>query len=381
MSIKHILGICLVLVSFNTVLNSWWNTGHYLTTQIAANNLTSKTRANINKLLKEEIVYPGTLLASQNTSSILEASIWCDYIKNYEWANSENKKVNSMLHYINPITEVNNNVSRSRSEISIKRLITFDTDLGKYNSLNGLLSSIKTLEDKKSSNADKAVALRFVLHLMGDIHTPLHNAAPYVNSFDTKGGNRILLKPELKVKEFSSSKRIKTTIVGNLHSLGDAGGGAFYQIPYSKHAKKLKSAEKVYIKNEVERITKRYHDDPVIIKRGNKISISSWFIESNMVAAYLVNTDKLKYYRSSKSGGSKIYAKPRQSKKYLETVQNLSLQQLYIGGIRLGKLLNAIFDPKSADEKYLRQLDRIKINNEIVTLSELFPKNITFQVK
>lgn len=78
-----------------------------------------------------------------------------------------------------------------------------------------LSNSIVTLRDRKASAHDRAVALCWALHLMGDLHQPLH-AATWVSrerkEWDGLGGNYIVIDPRSNQQT-------------DLHSLWDQLGG------------------------------------------------------------------------------------------------------------------------------------------------------------
>ena len=54
------------------------------------------------------------------------------------------------------------------------------------------------MRDPAASNADKAIAIAWILHLSGDIHQPLHTSARVTDTEPKgdQGGNLFLLTPE-----------------------------------------------------------------------------------------------------------------------------------------------------------------------------------------
>src|SRR6185295_18912747 len=98
-----------------------------------------------------------------------------------------------------------------------------------------LSNSLVTLGDKSASGHDRAVALCWVMHLMGDLHQPLHAASLVTKEKpggDGLGGNYIVLNPHAK----NGGRRI------TLHVFWDAlpGNGDGYR-PIKELADELKT--------------------------------------------------------------------------------------------------------------------------------------------
>ena len=120
----------------------------------------------VNKEVREEIY---KLLPSDMT--IDQAAIWADYskfTKDYEWSEP--------LHYINPINEF--------PPMTCSKSIR--PSLGDLNVVDGIAYYASVLKDKKSSEEQKKEAILFVLHLVGDIHQPLHTSGRDTGGNDIK---------------------------------------------------------------------------------------------------------------------------------------------------------------------------------------------------
>ena len=368
------------IISFSFSSMAWWSTGHELIAQIAENNLSSTAQKKSNEYLSILITYPGTLQASKKTATFIEASTWCDVIKNCKWKDRENKEANSMFHYINPITLPNQEISAKNSKKTLNKLLVSNKDLGRYNCYTGLQSSIKTFTDKKASLLEKAVAFRFILHLVGDMHMPLHNAAPIINGINTYGGNKIVFDKNLYVRVLQTSKQ-KTSEIKNLHALWDSTAELSNQLPYYYMAYKQTKKQNAYIARKAKNITKSLKKTEATKKRIKDAVIMNWSIESNMLAAKFISTNKIKYSVNSEKPKKQVTAKFKKLKSYLDSAQDVCSKQIYIGGMRLAELLNAIFDPQSADKNYVSCVKKIKADKNIPTLKNLFPTKIIFKVK
>lgn len=130
---------------------AWGPTGHRIVGEIAQNHLKLLTKRRVKKLLDGE--------------SLARVSNWPDKIK----SDPDNFGHTFNWHYTDwPDT----NTSYNRTDN------------------NGLLvasieNNLNILKNKKAAKKDRAFALKFLVHLVGDIHQPLHVG----NGLD-RGGNR-----------------------------------------------------------------------------------------------------------------------------------------------------------------------------------------------
>jgi hypothetical protein len=152
---------------------AWWQNGHMLTAQVAKLDL----------LQRHPEVYPYAedmaLLIAPFTfnlsNSFIESAVWADDIKNLGWG------FWSPWHFINrgydPSGEFYDAESESDSPWAINQTVVVLT--------NNLSLANVTLE--------KSIMLRMMIHIIGDMHQPLHNAEFYSELFPTgdQGGNLI----------------------------------------------------------------------------------------------------------------------------------------------------------------------------------------------
>lgn len=151
---------------------AWGKTGHRVVGQIADAHLSSKARAAVKRIL--------------GTETMAEASNWPDFMKSDPspfW-----QKTASAWHYVTiPAGKTYAEAGAPSEGDAMSALDRFSA----------------TLRDRKASADDKRMALRFIIHIVGDLAQPLHNG----NGND-RGGN------DLKVTWFG-----KPT---NLHSVWDS---------------------------------------------------------------------------------------------------------------------------------------------------------------
>lgn len=141
-----------LLICFAQTLSAWGPTGHRVVGQIAENHLSPETAAMV-----QSIIGPETLV---------DVSNWPDWIRSdpeYDYTSS--------WHYVNLPNNVRYEDSDKHPEgdVYIK-----------------ILDFIEVLKDDDSSTGDKALAIKWLTHLIGDLHQPLH-----AGHKDDLGGNRI----------------------------------------------------------------------------------------------------------------------------------------------------------------------------------------------
>ncbi|HEX8838989.1 MAG TPA: S1/P1 nuclease, partial [Sphingomicrobium sp.] len=171
----------------------------------------------------------------------------------------------------------------------------------------------KTLQDPNASRVDKQLALRFVVHLVGDLHQPLH-----VGKCCDRGGN------EVKVTWFG-----KPT---NLHAVWDSQLPDDEQLSFSELAAKLER-----------------HIRPEDVVKWWDVNPRDWISESGEIreTVYPTSRDMPKPVKGKKrrKGQSVL---PELSYNYVFKFAPLMEQRLSQGGVRLAAYLNAIFaEPRS----------------------------------
>jgi len=235
----------------------WGKTGHRVVGKIADSYLKNRTKRKISKLLNQE--------------SLALASTYADEIKS-------DKRYDKFKawHYIN---------------------MPFDSDYKqahkntKGDLVTGIQQCIFQIKNKNLIQEDKAFYLRLLIHLIGDLHQPLH-----IGRKEDHGGNKI----RLKWKKKSS----------NLHKVWDTEMIESFGMSYSELALNSKKLSKKQIKT---------------IEKG---TVESWVKETHQL------TNKI--YNSVEEGENIGY-------RYAYDYLKIARTQLQIGGIRLAKILNELF--------------------------------------
>lgn len=247
----------LIVIPIKAENPDWGKTGHRTIADIANQYLKGKTKRRIAKLL--------------DGKSLVLVSTYADDIK------SDNKyRSYNVWHYINKPFDVTYEDAEKNP----------NGDL-----ITGINKCISTLKDKNASKEDKAFHLKMLVHLIGDLHQPMH-----VGKKEDKGGNTF------QVQWFGKGT--------NLHSVWDSKMIDSYDMTYSELTKNIPKFSKDEIK---------------VLQQG---SIVDWINETGKKAEIV--------YDSTKSGENLRY-------KYMYDYFELSTTQLQKGGIRLAKILNDIF--------------------------------------
>lgn len=240
----------------NDTDTDWGNTGHRAIGEIANKHLSKRIQRKIKKLL--------------NGQSLAMISTYADDIKSdrafskyYTW------------HYVN----LNDDETYQTSKKNPKG------DL-----VTGIEKCKQVIMDDTSSREDKVFHLKMLVHLIGDLHQPMH-----VGRVSDKGGN------DFKVKWFYKGS--------NMHRVWDSEMINSFNMTYTELANNTNTLSKSQIRS---------------LQKG---TVVDWANESKVIAQ--------KIYRSAKAEENLRY---RYMYDHFTTVR----EQLQKGGVRLAKVLTEI---------------------------------------
>jgi hypothetical protein len=241
---------------------AWGAIGHRIVGEIAESYLSKQARAEIKKILGDE--------------SLAMSSTWADFIKS-----DPSYKYLDIWHYIN--------FKKGMSHSEMQQFLAKDTAVNAYTRINFLVQELK----KKDLTPDsKKMYLRLLVHLIGDIHQPLH-----VSPEGTSGGN------DIKVSWFSQAS--------NLHRVWDSQIIEQQQLSFTEYVKAINFAS------------------PSQRKSWQSSSLGDWLFESYNIAQKLHDDIK---DPNPRLGYEYNYV-------HIDTVND----QLLKGGVRLAGVLNQIF--------------------------------------
>ena len=245
----------LLLIPFN--LFGWGKTGHRVVGEIAEKNLTVEVREIVRDLL--------------DGHSLANASTWADEMR----SNPKFDKYSSW-HYINlPIDKEYDEIPSTANNV-----------------ITQISKAIEVLNSPLANREVKQFYLKYLIHMVGDLHQPLHTGRE-----EDWGGNKIQVN-------FKGRKGAENWT--NLHDLWDAGIIDDYKMSYTEYAVKLMDSKKL--------------DFP----QGNALE---WSKESHSFVPKIYET----------TAGSYL------SYDYVYEVLPIIDQRLFQAGIRLSTILNEIF--------------------------------------
>jgi hypothetical protein len=253
---KLIIGVVAAAMSFQAL--SWGQIGHRVTGAIAEQYLTPKAQRAISQLLINE--------------DLAEASTYADEMRSNPsefW-----KKTANPWHYVNVFD------GKTYSDVAPPPEGNAATALDMFS---------KQLTSQQSSFAEKQLALRFIVHIIGDLHQPFHAG----NGLD-RGGN------DVKLMFFWEDS--------NLHRVWDSGLIDRQKLSYTEWTKILSR------KISEQQAKEWMEADPKV-----------WIAESAKLRVNLYpDNDKLSWDYQ---------------------YQNLPIvkQRLQMGGVRIAAYLNALF--------------------------------------
>lgn len=241
----------MLIISVNAF--AWGPIGHRIVGQIAENHLNPKTKKAVNKILENQ--------------QLAIVSNWPDFIKSDPTWNH-----GSVWHYVNiPDGKTYEAMEKDPKGDVIEAIARFK----------------KVLQNPKASLVEKAQAIKFLAHLIGDIHQPLH-----VGKADDRGGNTT------KVKWFNEET--------NLHHVWDESLIEFQKLSYTEYA--------------------------VMLDRANKTDVAKW--QNDDIAVWVkegIDARPLVY---------DIGPEAKLSYDYNYKVIKFLNERLLKGGVRLAKILN-----------------------------------------
>ncbi len=254
--------IVLVLLACINSSFAWGTNGHRIIGEVADSYLSKKAKKNLALIL--------------GTESVAMSSNWADFIKS-----------DTTLRYLDPWHYIN--IKSGMDYPAFEAYLKKDTAVDAYTKLNFLITELK---NKTITAERKLFCLRMLIHIVGDIHQPMH-----VSRAEDLGGNRI------RVQWFNDPT--------NLHAVWDDRLVEQQKLSYTEFAKHINHT------TQGQRTT--WQQQPM----------EQWFFESYQLADGI--------YKGITQPEQKLGF--RYNFDYIETVN----QQLLKGGVRLAGLLNVLF--------------------------------------
>jgi hypothetical protein len=249
--------------------HAWGKTGHRITGKIATHYLTEEAKAAIAALIGPE--------------SLAEASTYADEMRSNPsefW-----QETAGPFHYVTLQEPHDYHATDCPPE---------------GDAMSALEDFTATLKSDSSTREEKQLALRFIVHIIGDLHQPLHVGSA---ALDDRGGN------DVKVVFFGEQS--------NLHRVWDSGLVDHQQLSYSEFSHWLQ---------------RKITDEQA----------QSW-----------ASPDPYQWINESSKLRDEVYPKtdePYLSWDYVYNYTPVMKQRLQQGGVRIAAYLNAVFAASSTEQ-------------------------------
>jgi len=258
---------------------AWGGVGHRTTGVLAQAHLLPHTAAEVAKLLGDE--------------SLADVANWADRVRD----NGNSYRQTVWYHF--------EKVADGLTYLENLEVLP-DWQKKKGGTIGAILMASKILRDPQATVGERAEALKFLVHFVGDVHQPLHTGRPHDN-----GGSKV------QVNWFGTKMSLHRVWDSAMIMTGHPDLVKFVENE-NELASELKSSSEAY----AEFLRERHGHTPV----DGTMNVEGWFNESLALraGAYdpIYNTDQALY-------------------------QSLNLPEIdsriYLAGVRLAGLLNSIF--------------------------------------
>jgi hypothetical protein len=298
---KHLILLTIVLLMTKTG-SAWWDPGHMVVAMIAYLNLTESAREEVDrltKILEQDYAQVNHFMVTGPWPDDLKE----DEVRTYDHWHYTNLPYNPYQLPLPPLPEIN-------AVWAIRQM-------------QAVLSS------QRAADVEKARHLAFLVHIVGDLHQPLHSTTMYSpqQPEGNLGGNQFRLSGKWN----------------NLHALWDDACGLTSEYgdirPYGQTKEPLNPAQIQRIESLAATIMEQHPKSSLPILR--ELDPDAWALESHDLAVEHA-------YRAligMNDDGSPRYLQPNDTPPddYLQRGQEVAKKRLALAGYRLAEILNQLF--------------------------------------
>lgn len=288
-----LLAICLAV----SPVAAFWSTGHMIVAQIAYNELKRIDPTYLAQIENEIKVLKQ--YSVEDLDTFVESAVWADDNKDIQWTAFNN------WHFID--TPV------------ILDEWSGPTSVEPMNATFAIAEMRKTLTNKGTPKFNSQLAIsfawRYLIHLVGDIHQPLHASTLYSSSYPNSdfGGNSFKLT-------YSQNPDVT-----NLHALWDA-----CVDQYGSIWAPMNQTEEQTIQSIAASLTQAFPRDALAARLAKK-DVQSWVDESYVISKTQVYAD--------------IKPNTTPSQDYIDSRRKIINEQLAVAGYRLADLMDTLKHP------------------------------------
>jgi hypothetical protein len=318
-----VLALLLLLGFIAPSALAWNNGGHRVTSVIAFDNLTPEAKAAVVKLLRAHKRFDADLLKDAPDDltdeqkiefAFCSAGVWPDMLRSptHPMGRTHHKPV---WHYINQPFYPDNDKD------ALPPFPVPEPLDGARNILEAIDLNVAKLKDPALADEEKATALCWVIHLVEDLHQPMHAVASVSKRFPEgdRGGNSILVT--------------RNGVNKNLHAYWDEILGN-YLLP-----------------NLVRQVAKTIVEDPARTKAAladpaKVLDPRKWAEESLKLAVDVAyDNGKLARNPNVDNPDAQAVVRPALSDEYEARAKDVARTQAALAGYRLAALLNETLKP------------------------------------
>ena len=190
-----------LLAAAPSPVSAWWDSGHRIVALVAWSQLSPAARSRVLSLLgrhpqaRQYFTPPGDLpggVEFQQQWIISQAAVWSDLVRKTD-------RDRPTWHYINRpvfLSSTERKILATTLKVNVATALPADVSLatGELNVIQALRFCRKRLVAKGGSEADRALCMTWICHLVGDVHQPCHSTATFSSRrfrAGDRGGNDI----------------------------------------------------------------------------------------------------------------------------------------------------------------------------------------------
>lgn len=322
--------ILLVCLFWVPTLHAWYFATHRISSQITWNELAPDVKTEVARLLRAHPRYaedfeqqmPDNVRREYEEEShawfLQQASVWPDIVRDLSEGNKRAQYNRSKWHYVNwPLflSETEKNKLKDSIAINLESDPALAADPKDMNIFQAINYNASILKDRSALDAERAIALCWIAHLVQDIHQPLHTTALFTTGRFSTGDRGGTLIP------VSGQGRIK-----NLHAFWDS------MVSESQSSK--------IIRQRAAFLTKRYRQ--IGLDAIEAMSIEAWVKENNQLILRYVYTPALRDEIKIREGTGEQLQSIRVTQSYRDQAQAIAEIRVVEASFRLAHLLNQL---------------------------------------
>lgn len=303
--------VVLGVICLSMPARAWDDVGHKLTAYIAWQNMTPEVRERVIEILRAApedsqlatfyMSYGSQSKAEREREFFVMIASWADFIKDKGFPVRYKTYSNSNWHYSDTFWHFE------------KDKVVMDMEVEKNGLAMDKLDEFNKLISSSASDKEKAIAIAWMIHIIGDIHQPLHVSAKTTKSYPKgdQGGNLFFLTPKGTPRDEQL----------NLHGFWDS--IIDRTVPNSKD-----ECDAAYLDPLGEKIMEKYSREK-LQKDLEPGEFSKWKDESLAIATTVAYSN------------IEFFKKP--SDDYQQKAFRISERQIALAGYRIADLFNSAF--------------------------------------